>query len=229
MPRILVLEDDPDIGAALDFNLRKEGYDVHLCVQGAQALRYLGEREVHLALLDVMLPDIGGLDVCRQIRSNNLIADLPVIMLTARGADSDRLLGLECGADDYVVKPFLMQEVLLRVRAMLRRSGALGESVERLESGQIVVDQTAHRVFVEGHETPLTHTEYKLLTAFLRRPGRVYSREQLLDHVWNMPWSVVTRTVDTHVKRLREKLGSHGELIETVRGVGYRFAPRISH
>lgn len=127
MPRILVLEDDPDIGAALDFNLRKEGYDVHLSTQGAQALRYLGEREVHLALLDVMLPDIGGLDVCRQIRANNVIADLPVIMLTARGADTDRLVGLECGADDYVVKPFLMQEVLLRVRAMLRRSGALGE------------------------------------------------------------------------------------------------------
>lgn len=227
MARVLVVEDDPDIGAVLDFNLRKEGFETHLATHGANALRFLGEREADLVILDLMLPDIPGLDICREIRANSTTRDVPILMLTARGQASDRLTGLEYGADDYVVKPFVMQELMLRVRAMLRRTSAGAQPVApRLESGQIVVDQSAHRVFINGEEASLTHTEYKLLVAFLKRPGRVYSREQLLDHVWNMPWTVVTRTVDTHVKRLREKLGAEGNAIETVRGVGYRFTPR---
>jgi two-component system phosphate regulon response regulator PhoB len=227
MSRVLVVEDDPDISAVLDFNLRKEGFETHLASQGAAALRFLTEREADLVILDLMLPDIPGMDVCREIRANAATRDLPIVMVTAKDQESDKLLGLECGADDYVVKPFSVRELLLRAKAVLRRSkGPTKTSVPRLESGTIVVDQGAHRVFVCGEEVSLTHTEHKLLVMFLKRPGRVFSREQLLDQVWNMSGNVVTRTVDTHVKRLREKLGEAGDAIETVRSVGYRFVPR---
>lgn len=227
MTHVLVVEDDPDIGAALEFNLRKEGYGTHCVTHGATALRFLSEGETDLVILDLMLPDIPGLDVCREIRSNASTRELPILMVTAKGEAPDRLLGLECGADDYLVKPFVMKELLLRAKAMLRRRSG-GDEVPgpRLQGGRIVVDEVAHRVFVGEEELSLTHTEYKLLVAFLKRPGRVFSREYLLDRVWNMPWSVVTRTVDTHVKRLREKLGSEGAGIETVRGVGYRYTPK---
>lgn len=227
MSRVLVVEDDPDISAVLDFNLKREGFDTYVASHGAKALRFLNERETDLVILDLMLPDIPGLDVCREIRSNTATKDLPIVMVTAKDQETDKLMGLECGADDYVVKPFSIRELLLRVRAVLRRTEPISKATPpRIESGPIAVDQAAHRVFINGEETPLTHTEYKLLVLFLKRPGRVFSREQLLDQVWNMPGNVVTRTVDTHVKRLREKMGPMGNAIETVRSVGYRFVPR---
>lgn len=224
MSRVLIVEDDPDISAVLDFNLKKEGFETFVADHGAKALRFLQEREADLVILDLMLSDIPGTDVCREIRANSATRLLPVLMLTARNQESDRLEGLRCGADDYVVKPFSTRELMLRIKAILRRSKATADVLpSSIEAGPISVDQAAHRVFVDGQETLLTHTEYKLLVMFLRRPGRVFSRQQLLDQVWNMPGNVVTRTVDTHVKRLREKLGPAGNYIETVRSVGYRF------
>jgi two-component system, OmpR family, phosphate regulon response regulator PhoB len=224
MTRVLVVEDDPDISAVVDFNLRKEGFETVVTDSGAKALRLLRELRPELMILDLMLPDIMGLDVCREVRRDSAISATAILMLTAKGQEEDRLIGLESGADDYLVKPFSMRELILRARAVLRRSDEVGTPVgTSVEGAGIVLDETAHRVFVHGKETPLTNTEYKLLLVFLRKPGRVLSRKQLLDQVWNMAGNVVTRTVDTHVKRLREKLGAAGDHIETVRSVGYRF------
>jgi two-component system phosphate regulon response regulator PhoB len=177
-----------------------------------------------LIVLDLMLPDIAGLDVCREVRAEPHTKDVPILIVTAKGQEADRLLGLETGADDYVTKPFNVRELILRASALMRRSTSTNAVASRIESGAIVVDSGAHRVFVEGKETHLTNTEYRLLLIFLNRPGRVFSRRQLLNQVWNMRGQLVTRTVDTHVKRLREKLGNAGSAIETVRAVGYRYA-----
>lgn len=224
MARVLIVEDDPDISSVLEFNLQREGFDTQVTDSGARALRLMRELPADLIILDLMLPDIPGLDVCREVRSQPSTKGVPILMVTAKGQESDRLLGLETGADDYIVKPFSIREVILRAKAVMRRSeGTHTSSASRLESGPISVDSAAHRVFVDGKETLLTNTEYKLLLVFMRRPGRVFSRRQLLDQVWNMPGNVVTRTVDTHVKRLREKLGHAGGFIETVRTVGYRY------
>jgi two-component system, OmpR family, phosphate regulon response regulator PhoB len=226
MSRVLVVEDDADIRAVVDFNLRKEGFATTVTDRGAKALSLMREVHPDLMILDLMLPDIPGLDVCREVRSDASIRNIPILMVTAKGQESDRLAGLESGADDYLVKPFSVRELILRARAVLRRADETGATTaSTIEGAGIVVDETAHRVFVHGSETALTHTEYKLLLMFMRRPGRVFSRKQLLDQVWNMPGNVVTRTVDTHVKRLREKLGESGAHIETVRSIGYRFVP----
>ncbi len=224
MHRVLIVEDDPDISSVVDFNLRKEGFETEVASQGSTALRIVREHPPDVMLLDLMLPDIPGLDVCREVRNNTSNRRVPILMVTAKGQEADRLAGLESGADDYIVKPFSMRELVLRVRAVLRRAEPV-EALQsgRLERGPISIDEAAHRVFVGGEEVALTNTEYKLLVMFVKRPGRVFSRRQLLDQVWNMPGNVVTRTVDTHVKRLREKLGLAGSTIETVRSVGYRF------
>ncbi len=224
MPRVLIVEDDPDIGAVLDYNLQKEGFETRLTDSGARALRLMRESPADLMVLDLMLPDVHGLDVCRELRNHSATQGVAILMLTAKGQENDRLMGLEAGADDYIVKPFSIRELVLRAKAVLRRSeGANADAAARIESGPIVVDEAAHRVFVNGQETPLTNTEYKLLVLFMKRPGRVFTRRQLLDQVWNMPGDIVTRTVDTHVKRLREKLGEAGSAVETVRTVGYRY------
>lgn len=225
MSQVLIVEDDADISAVIDFNLRKEGFETLVSESGARALRLMREARPDLIILDLMLPDIPGLDVCRQVRQDNELRSTPILMLTAKGEEADRLAGLAEGADDYMVKPFSVRELILRTQAVLRRTEPVAPSPpsRQFEGGPILVDEEAHRVYVEGQETTLTHTEYRLLVLFLRRPDRVFSRRQLLDQVWNMPGNVVTRTVDTHVKRLREKLGAAGDCIETVRGVGYRF------
>jgi two-component system phosphate regulon response regulator PhoB len=224
MNRVLIVEDDPDISSVVEFNLRKEGFDTEVTAQGSSALRIVRDNAPDLVLLDLMLPDLPGLEVCREIRASSVARRVPIVMVTAKGQESDRLAGLESGADDYIVKPFSMRELVLRIRAVLRRADATEMvSLNRLERGPIAIDEAAHRVFVDGNEAVLTNTEYKLLLMFVKRPGRVFSRRQLLDQVWNMPGTVVTRTVDTHVKRLREKLGRAGENLETVRSVGYRF------
>jgi two-component system phosphate regulon response regulator PhoB len=222
--RVLIVEDDADISAVLDFNLRREGFETTATDRGASALRLMRESPADLVILDLTLPDISGLDVCRELRSANGSRDTAILMVTAKGEEADRVAGLGCGADDYIVKPFSIRELILRARAVLRRVGdGVDDTAKHLKSGLITVDEGAHRVFVLEQETPLTRTEYLLLRVFLRRPGCVFTREQLLDQVWNMPGDVVTRTVDTHVKRLREKLGPAGASIQTVRAVGYRY------
>lgn len=225
---ILIVDDEPDLAATLAFNLESQGYAVAIAGTGTAALEQAHQRRPDLVLLDVMLPDLSGLEVCRRLRHDATLATVPVLMLTARGEEIDRVLGLEVGADDYLVKPFSVRELLLRVQAILRRSvapvttatdGAVGVT----KFGVLVVDAGAHRALVDGVEAPLTALEFRLLTTLLERRGRVQTRERLLDDVWGITADVTTRTVDTHVKRLREKLGAASEYIETLRGVGYRF------
>jgi two-component system, OmpR family, phosphate regulon response regulator PhoB len=219
---VLVVDDERDLLSLLDFNLRAAGLETLLATTGEQALSHLRRRIPDLVLLDVMLPDVSGTEVCRQIKSDPRTRHVPVVMLTAKGEEVDRVVGFELGADDYVTKPFSVRELVLRLKAVLRRAG--GRPAERTPEsvGPIRVEIDAHRCFVDGAEVQLTPLEFKLLATFMVRLGRVQSREQLLEDVWEMSSEVETRTVDTHVKRLREKLGSGRELLETVRGIGYR-------
>jgi len=220
---VLLVDDERDLLSVLDFNLRAAGFETILATRGEDALLALKRRIPDLVLLDLMLPDIPGTEVCRRIKADPRTKHVPVVMLTAKGEEVDRVVGFELGADDYVTKPFSVRELTLRLKAILRRAG--GRRVverPREQVGPIKVDVEAHRVFVDDAEATLTPLEFKLLTTFMSRLGRVQSREQLLEDVWEMSPEVETRTVDTHVKRLREKLGSGRDLLETVRGVGYR-------
>lgn len=226
---VLIVDDEEDILELVDVNLRREGFRTTQATNGAQALRLAAATQPSLIILDLMLPDIQGIEVCRRIRSNPDTADIPIIMLTARSEEIDRVVGFEVGADDYVVKSqFSVRELVLRVRAVLRRKGRGAAPDEnepsRLEFGQLSIDEAAHRAWVAGEEIALTVTEFRLLWALASRVGRVQPRGRLLQDVWDMPPDLNTRTVDTHIKRLREKLGKSAGHIETVRGVGYRFA-----
>jgi two-component system phosphate regulon response regulator PhoB len=223
---VLLVDDEKDLLSLLDFNLRAAGFETFLATSGDQALQQLRRRVPDLILLDLMLPDISGTEVCRQVKADPRTGRVPVVMLTARGDEVDRVVGFEMGADDYVTKPFSLPELILRVRAVVRRAAGAGRSSEQAprQVGPISVDLDAHRAFVEGKEIQLTPLEFRLLTTFLTRPRRVQSREQLLQDVWDISSELETRTVDTHVKRLRQKLGSGRDLLETVRGVGYRLA-----
>lgn len=222
MTSVLLVDDERDLLSLLDFNLRASGFETLLATTGEQALAQLRRRVPDLVLLDVMLPDVSGTEVCRQIKSDPRTRHVPVVMLTAKGDEVDRVVGFELGADDYVTKPFSVRELVLRLKAVLRRSGARSSERPPESVGPIRVDVDAHRAYVDGAEVVLTPLEFKLLTTLMSRLGRVQSREQLLENVWEMSSEVETRTVDTHVKRLREKLGSGRDLLETVRGIGYR-------
>ncbi len=223
MASILLVDDERDLLSLLDFNLRAAGFETLLATTGEQALSHLRRRLPDIVLLDLMLPDVPGTEVCRQLKSDPRTKHVPVVMLTAKGEEVDRVVGFELGADDYVTKPFSVRELVLRLKAVLRRAGAARGAERPPESvGPIRVDVDAHRAFVDGAEIQLTPLEFRLLTTFMARLGRVQSREQLLEDVWEMSSEVETRTVDTHVKRLREKLGSGRDLLETVRGIGYR-------
>jgi two-component system phosphate regulon response regulator PhoB len=228
---ILIVDDERDIVDTLEYNLEREGYETRSALNAADALEHV-RREPHpdLVILDLMLPDMSGTEVCRKIRQTPQTAGIPVLMLTAKGEELDRVVGFEVGADDYVAKPFSVRELTLRVRAILRRSQnedsqnqEADDRRDELEFGCVRVDVPGHRVWVEGEEVRLTALEFKLLTTFMRRKGRVQTREVLLSDVWDINADVMTRTVDTHVKRLREKLGAAGDYVETIRGVGYRF------
>jgi two-component system, OmpR family, phosphate regulon response regulator PhoB len=220
---VLLVDDERDLLSLLDFNLRAAGFETMLATTGEQAVSHLRRRVPDLVLLDLMLPDVPGTELCRQIKSDPRTKHVPVVMLTAKGEEVDRVVGFELGADDYVTKPFSVRELVLRVKAVVRRAGAGKGSERPPESvGPIRVDVDAHRAYVDGAEITLTPLEFKLLTTLMARLGRVQSREQLLEDVWDMSSEVETRTVDTHVKRLREKLGSGRDLLETVRGIGYR-------
>ncbi len=221
--RVLIVEDEKDLASLLEFNLKAQGYLPTVTHSGASALAMLREGAFDLVLLDVMLPDLMGTEVLRLARADKRLSALPVVLVTARGQEADRIQGLELGADDYVVKPFSVKELLLRVKAVLRRGAAPGEATgPALEQGGIRLDPGSHEVTVEGTTVDLTALEFRLLKVFLERKGRVQSREVLLADVWDIHVELNTRTVDTHIKRLREKLGAAGELIETVRGVGYK-------
>lgn len=221
---ILIVEDEQDLLDTLEFNLQREGYATRRAPSGRAGLEAAAlDPAPDLVLLDLMLPDLPGTEVCRQLRAAERTRAVPIIMLTARGEEVDRVVGFEVGADDYVTKPFSVRELMLRVRAILRRAGTQTEEPTRLQHGELEVDVSGHRVWVGGEEVRLTALEFRLLTTLLSRAGRVQTRDTLLSDVWGMHAGLTTRTVDTHVTRLRKKLGDAGAYIETLRGVGYRF------
>jgi len=223
--RILVVDDEPDLLELVRVNLGQAGFTVDTAETGNQALERVRRGAPDLIILDLMLPDLSGTEVCRRVRSDAGLEDIPIIMLTARSDEVDRVVGLELGADDYVTKPFSPRELTLRVRAVLRRRQPSGSGASPvLERATLRLDPERHRCFVDEAEVELTAKEFSLLRELMLRPGRVMTREQLLDDVWGTDIAVTTRTIDTHLKRLREKLGAASHLIETVRGVGYRFA-----
>jgi len=238
--RILIVDDERDLVSTLAYNLERDGFITSTAETGKAALERAGEGSVpDLIILDLMLPDISGFEVCRRLRQSDRTRAVPVIMLTAKGEEIDRVVGFEVGADDYVTKPFSVRELLLRVKAVLRRAESTPPSLPAIDAstssevvapvvefGRLRVDAPGHRVWVDGEEVRLTALEFRLLSTFLARKGRVQTREVLLTDVWGIEAEVTTRTVDTHVKRLREKLGEAGNYVETLRGVGYRMKPR---
>jgi two-component system, OmpR family, phosphate regulon response regulator PhoB len=224
MARILVIEDERDLSQVLEYNLKQAGHEVLTSGSGKAGLLLAREHRPELVLLDLMLPDISGTEVCRALKDDAQTRGMPVIMLTARGEEIDRVVGFELGADDYVVKPFSVRELLLRIQAILKRSKPQPDSDESMvEFGCLRIDREAHRLWVEGQEVELTALEFKLLLTLYDRKNRVQTRSALLDDVWGIQAEITTRTVDTHVKRLREKLEAARDYVETVRGVGYRF------
>jgi len=221
---ILVVDDERDIVELVRYNLTQAGYRVVSATDGRQAVDLARRERPDLVVLDLMLPVLPGAEVARALKQDEKTRAIPILMLTARGEEMDRVVGFELGADDYVVKPFSPRELVLRVQAILRREEKKEED-ERIIHDPLVIDVGAHVVRLKGKEIALTATEFKLLHRLARRPGRAFSRDQLLSEVWGYGGETETRTVDTHMKRLRAKLGSVGDWIETVRGVGYRFRP----
>jgi len=223
--RILIIEDDADVLELLMRQMRKHPeFQAITMTDGAAGLREARERRPDLIVLDLMLPKMDGLEVCRSLKRDPATGDIAIIMLTARVEEVDRIAGLEFGADDYVTKPFSPREIVLRMKAILRRKTGATSSDGTLVAGKIVIEKSRHHVAVAGRAVELTALEFKLLTALIERRGRVQSRDRLLHDVWGYESLIDTRTVDTHVQRLREKLGKSGDNIETVRGFGYRFA-----
>jgi two-component system, OmpR family, phosphate regulon response regulator PhoB len=222
--RVLVVDDEPDITALVAYHLAKAGFRVSTAANGAEALKSAREERPDIVILDLMLPGVSGYDVLAELRKREETKDVGVILLTARREETDRIRGLSLGADDYLTKPFSPQELSLRVGGLLRRLGSPAVSAgSTLAAGPVSIDRSAHRATVHGEELSLTATEYKLLLTLVERRGRVQSRPQLLEIVWDAHPEIQTRTVDMHVQRLRTKLGDAGKLIETVRGFGYRF------
>ncbi|HEY5071308.1 MAG TPA: phosphate regulon transcriptional regulator PhoB [Caulobacteraceae bacterium] len=219
---ILVVEDEDSLATLLHYNLGKEGYDVSLSGDGEEALLLIDERQPDLVVLDWMLPSLSGIEVCRRLRQRGATRNLPIVMLTARAEESDRIRGLDTGADDYLVKPFSMVELCARIRAVLRRIRP-GLTEDKVSHGDIAIDRIAHKVNRRGRELRMGPTEFRLLDFLLQRPGRVFSREQLLDAVWGSSVEIETRTVDVHIGRLRRALGAAGppDPIRTVRSAGY--------
>lgn len=221
MDSILIVEDEADIRELLAFNLQREGFSTLEAGNGLQGLEMAIAKMPHMILLDVMLPGMDGFTVCKELERNPKTASIPIIMLTARGEEVDRIVGLELGADDYVVKPFSVRELILRIRAILRRQATVRTAPQVSRNG-ISLDPAAHKVKVQEQDVELTATEFRLLEDLLRHAGTVRTREQLLNAVWGYQFEGYARTVDTHVRRLRAKLGMGAQFIETVRGVGYR-------
>ncbi|HVM50054.1 MAG TPA: response regulator transcription factor [Candidatus Acidoferrum sp.] len=226
--RILVVDDEPEAVELLEFNLKRAGFEVLSATDGAQALRQARSVSPNLIVLDLMLPEIDGLEVCKMLRRDPATARIPIIMLTAKAAEVDRIVGLEIGAEDYVTKPFSPRELVLRINKVLRRGQPDMGLPDVFQFGDLLIDTPRHLVKWRGKSVELTHTEFNLLALLAKRSGRVQSREQLLRDVWEYNSLIDTRTVDTHMRRLREKLGPASKHLDTVRGVGYRFLDSIA-
>ncbi|MEJ5366143.1 MAG: response regulator [Desulfosoma sp.] len=224
--RVLIIEDDKDILTLVAWHLKAADYEVLKAEDGVSGLDTALREKPDLIVLDLMLPGMDGLDVCKTLKRNKDTASTPIIMLTARGEEADRIVGLELGADDYVVKPFSPRELVLRVQAVMRRAAAPVPAQDVLSVEGIAVEEQAHRVWIDGEEVLLTATEFKLLVELMHNRGRVLTRDRLLDRVWGYQFEGYARTVDTHIRRLRQKLGPYAHLVETIRGVGYRFRER---
>ena len=224
--RVLIIEDEPDIRKTIDYNLSKESFEVVQASSIAEGEKALAANKIDVIILDLMLPDGSGLTLCRDIKSDAKTKHIPIIILTAKTEEVDRVVGFELGADDYVTKPFSVRELILRVKAILKRGvDSLQQEVDNtsIEAGDLRLNLDAHQAFVRDEEIALTALEFRLLKHLLDRRGRVQTRDQLLEEVWGYSSDVTTRTVDTHIKRLREKLLAAGDCIQTIRGVGYRF------
>ena len=222
-PMLLVVEDDQDLAHLVEYNLNRAGYKCHISGSAEEALKELSRKSFDLVLLDIMLPGIDGFELCRQIRQHQLYKDIPIIMVTAKGEEIDRILGFELGIDDYVVKPFSPRELNLRIRAILKRDRRHGGKMQEvLKTAGLEVDLARHIATLDGRELVLTLMEFKLLVALLKRKGEAQSRESLLSDVWDIDKNINTRTIDTHITRIREKLGETGNIIKTVRGLGYK-------
>ena len=220
--KILVVDDEADVLDLVCMNLRAAGFAVTTAENGTAALQKARTEPPDLIILDLMLPELSGIEVCKALKKENATAAIPIIMLTAKSEEVDRVVGLELGADDYVAKPFSPRELTLRVKSVLRRGQEKAAPDERLTLGEMTLDRSRHEVIIKGRRVDLTATEFKLLAVLMERRGRVQGRERLLNDVWGYESVIDTRTVDTHVRRLREKLGKAASYIETVRGVGYR-------
>ena len=224
--KILLVEDEPDLLQTLAFNFENEGYKVAKALDGKEAMKFLEDDDsISLVILDLMLPDMSGLDICRRIRAADNLKDILVIMVTAKGEEVDRVVGFEVGADDYVVKPYSVRELLLRVGGMLKRSSKENQSNDKdlVEYEDLKIDNNKHKVYLSDEKISLTSKEFKLLKHLLLKADKVQSRDNLLEKVWGYNNDVTTRTVDTHIKRLRSKIGKYGDKIETIRGEGYLF------
>lgn len=224
--KILLVEDEPDLLQTLAFNFENEGYEVAKALDGKEAMKFLEDDDsISLVILDLMLPDMSGLDICRHIRAADNLKDILVIMVTAKGEEVDRVVGFEVGADDYVVKPYSVRELLLRVGGMLKRSSKEKQSNDKdlVEYEDLKIDNNKHKVYLSDEKISLTSKEFKLLKHLLLKADKVQSRDNLLEKVWGYNNDVTTRTVDTHIKRLRSKIGKYGDKIETIRGEGYLF------
>jgi two-component system phosphate regulon response regulator PhoB len=225
--RILVVDDESDVTDLVAYHLKSKGFQVQAINDPNGSIGAARTFVPDLVILDVMMPDLNGIQICRMLRADPKLKKVPVIFLTAKAEENDRIQGLELGADDYICKPFSTKELVLRVQSIIRRlSEAVPEEPKRLQVGQIVIEIDRHEAFVFGRKIELTATEFKLLRLLMERRGRVQTREHLLINVWNYETEIETRTVDTHVRRLREKLGPEADWIETIRGVGYRMAER---
>ena len=224
--KILIIEDEPDIRTTLEYNLRKDDFDVIGFGSLGEARAAINSSSFSMILLDLMLPDGSGLDLCREIKGNKELSSTPIIILTAKDDEVDKVVGFELGADDYVTKPFSVRELILRIKAVLKRGVAPKAELVEVERqfGDLTIDVDSHEVFVNSVQVTLTALEFRLLKQLVDRRGRVQSRDQLLSDVWGYSSDVTTRTVDTHIKRLREKLGTMGKYIQTIRGVGYKFS-----
>ncbi len=222
--KIYIVEDEPDIRETLKYNFSNEGFEVFTAPDGEEALSNIKKVLPDVLILDLMLPGLSGLDVCKSIRADDDIRDMSIIMLTAKGEEIDRVIGFELGADDYVTKPFSVRELILRVKVLLKKQRESLVENKLVTFGPIRIDLDAHELKINDKEIVLTALEFKLLQHLVKRKGRVQTREQLLGDVWGYSAEVTTRTVDTHIKRLREKLGNTSDYIQTIRGVGYRFS-----
>jgi len=220
--KAIIIEDERDLAELVAFNLEKEGWKTAIALDGRSGLELVASELPDLVILDLMLPEMGGIEVCRALRRHERTSAIPIIMVTAKGEEIDRVVGFEVGADDYLVKPFSTRELLLRIKAILRRSSQPVQEEKLICRGELTIDPDRHKVTVGSREINLTSTEFKLLQTLAERTGRMQGREQLLRDVWGYSSSADTRTVDTHITRLRNKLGDAGEMIRTVRGFGYK-------